>query len=168
MMCDVMMSDLKIRFATEKDVPLILQLIKELAEYEQLLAEVVATEENLQETLFGSKAHAEVILGYIEEKPVSFALFFHNYSTFLAKPGLYLEDLYVAPDARGQGVGKKMLSYLAKLAVERGCGRFEWWVLDWNKSAINFYKQLGAKPMDEWTVHRVSGQALYDLANRYQ
>lgn len=158
------MSDLKIRFATESDTYLILQFIEELAEYEQLLDEVVATEEHLKETLFGSKAHAEVILGYIEEKPVSFALFFHNYSTFLAKPGLYLEDLYVSSDARGQGIGKMMLAYLAKLAIERGCGRFEWWVLDWNESALKFYKQLGARPMDEWTVQRVSGQALYDLA----
>jgi len=103
-----------------------------------------------------------------EQKPVSFALFFHNYSTFLAKPGLYLEDLYVSPDARGQGVGTIMLAYLAKLAIDRGCGRFEWWVLDWNESAIKFYKQLGAKPMDEWTVQRVSGKALNDLANMYQ
>ncbi len=162
------MSDLKIRFATENDAHLILQFIKELAEYEQLLSEVIATEENLKETLFGTKPHAEVILGYIEEKPVGFALFFHNYSTFLAKPGLYLEDLYVSPDARGQGVGKMMLAYLAKLAIERGYGRFEWWVLDWNEPAIKFYRQLGAKPMDEWTVQRVSGQALYDLANLYE
>ncbi|HRD71298.1 MAG TPA: GNAT family N-acetyltransferase [Legionella sp.] len=162
------MTGLKIRFATENDIPLILQFIRELAEYEQLLGEVVATEANLKETLFGAKAHAEVILGYIEQKPVSFALFFHNYSTFLAKPGLYLEDLYVSPDARGQGVGTIMLAYLAKLAIDRGCGRFEWWVLDWNESAIKFYKQLGAKPMDEWTVQRVSGKALNDLANMYQ
>ncbi|MDP3269675.1 MAG: GNAT family N-acetyltransferase [Legionella sp.] len=162
------MTELKIRFATENDIPLILQFIRELAEYEQLLGEVVATEANLKETLFSAKAHAEVILGYIEQKPVSFALFFHNYSTFLAKPGLYLEDLYVSPDARGPGVGKIRLANLAKLAIDRGCGRFEWWVLDWNESAIKFYKQLGARPMDEWTVQRVSGQALNDLANMYQ
>jgi GNAT superfamily N-acetyltransferase len=118
----------------------------------------------VKETLFGSKAHAEVILGYIDEKPVSFALFFHNYSTFLAEPGLYLEDLYVSPDARGQGIGKMMLAYLAKLAI----GRFEWWVLDWNETALKFYRQLGAKPIDEWTVQRVSGQELKDLANMYK
>lgn len=163
-----MASNPKIRFATENDIPLILQFIKELAEYEQLLNDVVATEEHLKETLFGSKNYAEVILGYIDEQPVSFALFFHNYSTFLAKPGLYLEDLYVTPEVRGQGVGKIMLAYLAKLAVERGCGRFEWWVLDWNEPAIKFYNQLGARPMDEWTVQRVSGQALYDLADMYK
>lgn len=162
-----MSNNLKIRFATENDVPLILQFIKELAEYERLLHEVVATEEELRNTLFGSKSPAEVILGYVNEKPVAFALFFHNYSTFLAKRGLYLEDLYVKPEARGQGIGRMMLSYLAKLAVERNCGRFEWWVLDWNEPAIQLYKQLGAKPMDEWTVQRVTGQALYDLAAMY-
>ncbi|MCE0721774.1 GNAT family N-acetyltransferase [Legionella resiliens] len=158
---------LKIRFATASDTPLILEFIKELAEYERLLHEVVATEEQLLKTLFGSKAYAEVIIGYLEKKPVSFALFFHNYSTFLAKPGLYLEDLYVKPEARGQGIGQIMLVYLAKLAKERGCGRFEWWVLDWNETAIKFYEKLGAKPMDEWTVHRVSGQALDELAASY-
>ena len=156
--------DIKITFATISDVPLILQFIKELAEYEQLLHEVVATEELLQETLFGDQAHAEVIIGYLGEKPVSFALFFHNFSTFLGKPGLYLEDLYVKPEARGQGIGKKMLTYLAQLAKDRNCGRFEWWVLDWNESAINFYKSLGAKAMDEWTVYRVTGEALDKLA----
>ncbi|RUR28710.1 GNAT family N-acetyltransferase [Legionella qingyii] len=159
--------DLKIRIATASDIPLIFQFIKELAEYEQLLHEVVATEEQLLETLFGSKAHAEVIIGYLDEKPVSFALFFHNYSTFLAKPGLYLEDLYVKPEARGCGIGQIMLAYLAKLAKDRNCGRFEWWVLDWNEPAIKFYERLGAKPMDEWTVHRVSGQALDELADKY-
>jgi GNAT superfamily N-acetyltransferase len=157
----------KIRFATLSDIPLILQFIKELAEYEQLLHEVVATEDILQETLFGPKSHAEVVIGYLEEKPVSFALFFHNFSTFLGRPGIYLEDLYVRPGARGQGVGKMMLSYLAALAENRKCGRLEWWVLDWNETAINFYKSIGAKPMDEWTVYRVTGQALDNLANGF-
>jgi GNAT superfamily N-acetyltransferase len=162
-----MNNNLKIRFATAKDIPLILQFIKELAEYEQLLHEVVATEALLQETLFGIKAHAEVIIGYLDEKPVGFALFFHNYSTFLGKPGLYLEDLYVKPEVRGQGVGQMMLAALAQLAKERNCGRFEWWVLDWNETAIRFYERLGAKPMSDWTVYRVSGQALNDLADSY-
>ncbi|CZG15800.1 GNAT family N-acetyltransferase [Legionella pneumophila serogroup 1] len=157
----------KIRFAILSDVPLILQFIKELAEYEQLLHEVVATEDILQETLFGPKSHAEVVIGYLEEKPVSFALFFHNFSTFLGRPGIYLEDLYVRPEARGQGIGKMMLSYLAALAKNRKCGRLEWWVLDWNETAINFYKSIGAKPMDEWTVYRVTGQALDNLANGF-
>ncbi len=162
-----MSHNIKIRFAQPDDVPLILEFIKELAEYEQLLHEVVATEETLKETLFGSKSHAEVIIGYLDEKPVSFALFFHNFSTFLGKPGIYLEDLYVKPEARGQGIGKVMLAYLAKLAKDRHCGRLEWWVLDWNESAINFYKSLGAKAMDEWTVYRVTNQALNDLADSY-
>lgn len=160
-----MSHELTIRFATIADVPLILQFINELAEYEQLLHEVVATEELLQETLFGEQAHAEVIIGYLGNKAVSFALFFHNFSTFLGRAGIYLEDLYVRPEARGQGVGKTMLAYLAKLAKDRQCGRLEWWVLDWNKNAIEFYECLGAKAMDEWTVYRVTGEALNNLAN---
>ena len=163
-----MQHNISIKFATITDVPLILQFIKELAEYEQLLHEVVATEELLQDTLFGAKSHAEVIIGYVDEKPVSFALFFHNFSTFLGKPGIYLEDLYVKPEARGQGIGKMMLAYLAKLACERNCGRLEWWVLDWNETAINFYKSIGAKAMDEWTVYRVTDEALENLAKKYQ
>ncbi|CZG24752.1 GNAT family N-acetyltransferase [Legionella pneumophila] len=148
-----MSPNFKIRFAILSDVPLILQFIKELAEYEQLLHEVVATEDILQETLFGPKSHAEVVIGYLEEKPVSFAVFFHNFSTFLGRPGIYLEDLYVRREARGQGIGKMMLTYLAALAKNRKCGRLEWWVLDWNETAINFYKSIGTKPMDEWTVY---------------
>lgn len=162
-----MNNKLSIRIAVASDIPLILQFIKELAEYEQLLHEVVATEELLQETLFGSKAYAEVIIGYIDEKPTSFALFFHNFSTFLGKPGIYLEDLYVRPEFRGQGIGQIMLAYLAKLTKDRKCGRLEWWVLDWNETAIKFYKKIGAKAMDEWTVQRVSGQELDDLARNY-
>lgn len=159
---------IKIKFATIDDIPLILKFIKELAEYEQLLHEVVATEELLQETLFGNQSHAEVIIGYLDDQPVCFALFFHNFSTFLGRPGIYLEDLYVRPAARGRGIGKVMLAYLAQLAKDRNCGRLEWWVLDWNETAINFYKSLGAKPMDEWTVHRVTGEALDNLANNYK
>lgn len=157
--------NVKIKFATIDDVPLILQFIKELAEYEKLSHEVVATEELLRKTLFGNSSPAEVILGYLDDQPVSFALFFHNFSTFLGRSGIYLEDLYVRPKARGHGVGKIMLAYLAQLAKERNCGRLEWWVLDWNEAAIHFYKSLGAKAMDEWTVYRVAGDSLDNLAN---
>lgn len=154
----------EIKFATINDVPLILQFIKELAEYEKLLDMVTATEEILQEKLFGEKPCAEVIIAYVDNKPVGFALFFSNFSTFLGKPGIYLEDLYVIPAMRGMGIAKQILNFLAKLTLDRDCGRLEWWVLDWNKPAIDFYKKIGAKPMDEWTVHRVTGQALHDLA----
>lgn len=154
----------EIKPATINDVPLILKFIKELAEYEKLLHEVVATEEVLKESLFGKRPHAEVVIGYLDKQPISFALFFHNFSTFLGKPGIYLEDLFVKPEVRGQRIGQKMLAYLAKLAKKRNCGRLEWWVLDWNESAINFYKRIGAKPMDEWTVYRVTDKALDDLA----
>lgn len=156
--------DIKIRFATENDIPLILQFIRELAEYEKLLDQVTATEEILRKNLFGKKAHAEVIIAELDHKPVGFALFFHNFSTFLGKSGIYLEDLYVHEDARGHGIGKKMLKFLANLAIERNSGRLEWWVLDWNKNAIDFYKKLGAVPMDDWTVYRVTGDALKNLA----
>jgi GNAT superfamily N-acetyltransferase len=161
----VFMSDLDIRFATEADIPLILAFIKELAEYERLSHEVVATEETLRETLFGERRVAEVLLGYADGSPVAFALFFHNFSTFLGRPGIYLEDLFVRPEHRGLGFGKEMLRYLARIARERNCGRLEWWVLDWNESAIQFYKSLGAAPMDEWTVYRVAGDALDELAD---
>lgn len=159
------MSDkFEIKKAERKDTSLILSFIKELAEYEKLLHEVVATEAILQETLFGEHAHAEVIIGYLNDQPVGFALYFHNFSTFLGKPGIYLEDLYVKPEIRGKGIGHKMLAYLAKLAKDRKCGRLEWWVLDWNEAAIGFYKRIGAKPMDEWTVYRMTGDALDNLA----
>lgn len=154
--------------ATESDVPLILSFIRELATYEQLLHEVVATEEALRQNLFGERRAAEVIIGYYDQEPVAFALFFHNFSTFLGKPGIYLEDLYVKPDMRGRGLGKAMLEHLAALAVERDCGRLEWWVLDWNESAIRFYRSLGALPMDEWTVFRVTGEALIRLARQHE
>lgn len=162
-----MTDDFEIKIATIKDVPLILSFIKALAEYEKLSHEVVATEDILRETLFGEKSHAEVIIGYLKNIPVSFAIYFHNFSTFLGRPGIYLEDLFVKPEARGAGIGQQMLAYLARLAKQRNCGRLEWWVLDWNESAIQFYKKIGAKPMDEWTVFRVTGQALDDLSHSY-
>lgn len=155
---------LNIKFANKEDTPLILSFIRELAEYEKLQHEVVATKEILEETLFGDKAYAEVIIAYFNDEAVGFALFFHNFSTFLGKPGIYLEDLYVKPRARGNGIGKKMLRFLANLAIERNCGRLEWWVLDWNEDAIGFYKRLGAQPMNEWTVYCVTGKSLIDLA----
>ncbi len=158
----------EIKTATVQDVPLILSFIKELAEYEQLLHEVVATEDILKETLFGDQVHAEVIIGYLNQAPVSFALYFHNFSTFLGRPGIYLEDLFVKPEARGKGIGQKILAYLAFLAKSRKCGRLEWWVLDWNETAIGFYKRIGAKAMDEWTVYRVTDQALDNLAASWE
>jgi GNAT superfamily N-acetyltransferase len=153
-----------IRPATESDIPIILGFIRELANYEKLLELVVATEESLHASLFGERRYAEVVIGCEGDTPVGFALFFHNYSTFLGKPGLYLEDLYVQPRVRGKGYGKALIRHLAKIAVARGCGRFEWWVLDWNEPSIQFYKSLGAIPMDEWTVFRVTGEALDNLA----
>ncbi|WP_119067353.1 GNAT family N-acetyltransferase [Rubrobacter indicoceani] len=154
----------EIRSATEKDVPLVLDFIKRLAHYEKLSHEVVATEESLRETLFGERRYAEVLIGHRGDAPVAFALFFHNYSTFLGKPGIYLEDLFVLPEHRGSGYGREMLLYLAGIAVGRGCGRLEWSVLDWNEPAIGFYKALGAVPMDGWTTMRVTGDALSRLA----
>lgn len=155
---------LQIKAANIDDVPLILNFIKELAEYEKMAHEVVATEEILRDSLFGESPKAEVVIAYVDAVPLGFALFFHNFSTFLGKPGIYLEDLYVKAEARGQGIGKKLLQYLAQLTIERDCGRLEWWVLDWNKSALDFYQSLGAVPMDEWTVQRVTGEALLRLA----
>lgn len=159
-----MTNTFEIKKASINDVPLILSFIKELAEYEKLAHEVVATEDILKETLFGDKTNAEVIIGYLDSVPVSFALYFYNFSTFLGRPGIYLEDLFVKPTARGKGIGKKMLAYLARLAKEKNCGRLEWWVLDWNEDAIRFYKSIGAKPMNEWTVFRVTGKELEDLS----
>jgi GNAT superfamily N-acetyltransferase len=154
----------RIERATERDAPLILRLIKELAEYEKMLADVAATEDTLRQSLFGPYPAAQVVIGYAGDEPAGFALFFHNYSTFLGQPGMYLEDLYVVPQFRGHGFGKRLLAHLASLAVERGCGRFEWSVLDWNDPAIGFYKKLGAQPMDDWTIFRVTGDALQRLA----
>lgn len=159
------MSNIQIDPAFEGDIPLILSFIKEFAEYVRLAEEVQATEESLREALFGSKRYAEVILARLDDRPVGFAIFFHNFSTFLGKPGLYLEDLFVLPEFRGQGIGKALLIYLAKLALERGCARFEWAVLDWNESAIKFYKGLGAVPLEDLTVFRLTGESLKKLAN---
>lgn len=161
-----MNNNLEIKFATAKDVPVILSFIKELARYEKLFDEVEATEEILRETLFGEKAYAEVIIAYLNNEPVGFALFFHNFSTFLGRPGIYLEDLFVKPEARGKGIGKELFRFLAQLAKERHCGRLEWWVLDWNETAIGFYKRLGAIPMSDWTVYRITGEALDSLARK--
>jgi GNAT superfamily N-acetyltransferase len=154
----------EIRFATPHDVPQILTLIRELAEFEKLLHEVSATEADLQRHLFGERRHAEVLIAEDGPKVLGFALFFHSFSTFLGKPGIYLEDLFVLPSERGHGVGLKLLSRLAALAVERGCGRLEWSVLNWNEGAIRLYLSLGSKPMDEWTMHRMTGEALHALA----
>ena len=153
----------KIRFATVEDVPLILQFIKDLADYEQLLHEVVATEDILRNSLF-EKKQAEVIIGEYMGKPIGFALFFHNFSTFLGKSNLYLEDLFVKPEVRGKGFGKILLAFLGKIAIDRGCGRLDWWCLDWNTSSIDFYKEMGANPMSDWTVYRVEGEKLVKLA----
>lgn len=156
-----------IRPATVGDAPVILSLIKGLAEYEKLSHEVVATEELLRDTLFGARPVAEVFLGEFEGEPVSFALFFHNYSTFLGRPGIYLEDLFVKPEMRRRGFGKVMLAYVANLAKQRQCGRLEWSVLDWNEPALKFYKSIGAAPMDQWTVHRVTGEGINRLAAEF-
>jgi len=153
--------------AKENDVPLILSFISELADYEKLPHEVIATEDALRASLFGERKLAEVLLGYYEDEPVAFTLFFHNYSTFRGQAGLYLEDVYVKPHMRGKGLGKAILGYLANLALARNCGRFEWSVLDWNEAALNFYRSLGAVPMDEWTVQRLDGEALQKLAVDY-
>ena len=155
---------IRIERATERDVPLILRLIRGLADYEKLAHEVTATEAGLRETLFGARPAADVIIAYAGETPAGFALFFPNYSTFLGKPGLYLEDLFVLPEWRGHGLGLALMKRLAAIAVERGCGRFEWSVLDWNKPAIGFYEGLGARLMDGWSIVRVDGDALTKLA----
>ena len=157
------MKQVSYRFATEADTNLILRFIRELAEYEKMLDEVVATEELLREWLF-EKQKAEVIFTVVDGQEVGFALFFHNFSTFLGRAGIYLEDLYVKPEFRGRGYGKGLLKQLAKIAVERGCGRLEWWCLDWNQPSINFYLSLGAEPMKDWTVYRIAGKTLSDLA----
>jgi GNAT superfamily N-acetyltransferase len=156
----------QVRSATESEVPVIFSFIKKLAEYERLSSEVVATEQLLRETLFGERRTAEVVIGYLETKAVGFVLFFHNYSTFLGKPGLYIEDLFVDKDYRRRGYGRALLLHVARLAKERGCGRLEWAVLDWNQPAIGFYKKLGAVPMSEWTVFRVTGKRLDELAGQ--
>ena len=152
--------------ARERDLPLVHAFIRELAEYERLLPEVHATEDELRRTLFGSEPAAEIVIAYDGEDPAGFALFFQSYSTFLAKPGLYLEDLFVRPAARQKGIGRKLLEHLAALAVARGYGRLEWRVLDWNEPAIRFYRSIGAEPLDDWTVFRVTGDRLHALAGK--
>jgi GNAT superfamily N-acetyltransferase len=154
---------LRIKPATPADVPIILHLVRELAEFERLLHEVTATEEQLRAQLFGARPAAEVLIARLDDEVAGFALYFHNFSTFLAKPGLYLEDLYVRQKFRGQGCGEALLRHLARTALERGCGRLEWSVLDWNQRAIEFYKSLGAVAMDQWTVYRMTGDALQKL-----
>lgn len=156
---------MQLRSATREDSALILALIRELAEFEKLLHEVAADETTLAEHLFGARPRAEVLIAEVEGATAGFALFFHNFSTFLGKPGLYLEDLYIRPAFRGRGYGRSIMQQLARIAMERGCGRFEWWVLDWNHPAIEFYRSLGAQPMSDWTVQRVSGAALLALAD---
>ena len=158
------MPELEIRAAAEDDVPLILSLIEELAGYERLSHEVVATEETLRDSLFGERRLAETLLAYLGDDPAGFALFFHNFSTFLGRPGIYLEDLYVRPEFRGEGVGRALLVHIAGLARDRNCGRLEWSVLDWNEPAIGFYESVGASPVSGWKVYRVTGEALEELA----
>ena len=157
-----------IRPATRPDAALITALIRELAEYEKLLHTCQVTAEAIEQSLFGDRPQAECVIAELDGTAVGFALFFHNYSTFLAKPGLYLEDLFVRPEARGHGLGKALLAHLAQLAVARGCGRFEWSVLDWNAPAIAFYQSLGAQAQDEWTIYRVAGDSLSQLAAQAQ
>ncbi|MGQ0642295.1 MAG: GNAT family N-acetyltransferase [Gemmatimonadaceae bacterium] len=157
-------AQLTIRDATPDDLPTINRLVHRLAEYERLAHECHSTEEKLRRSLFGEKRYAECVIARLDEVPVGYALFFHNYSTFAAQPGLYLEDLFVLPEHRGRGVGRALLSHLARTAVTRDCARFEWAVLDWNEPAIRFYESLGAQPMSDWTVMRVSGQVLERLA----
>ena len=158
-----MKEQMRFRPAERKDIPLILQFIKELADYEHMLDQVVADEALLESWLF-DKQKAEVIFAVEEGTEVGFALFFHNFSTFLGRAGIYLEDLYVKPEFRGKGYGKGLLKKLASIAVERGCGRLEWWCLDWNKPSIDFYLSLGAEPMSDWTVYRITGDTLTQLA----
>ena len=152
------------RYAKRDDISLILQFIKDLAAYEKMINEVVADEKTLEEWIF-DKQKAEVIFAVVDDVEIGFALFFHNFSTFLGRAGIYLEDLFVKPEYRGKGYGKAILKKLAAIAVERGCGRLEWWCLDWNKPGIDFYLSLGAEPMDDWTVYRITGDTLSNLAS---
>ena len=158
------MPDVRIRSATVDDASLILTLIRGLADYERLAHEAVVTEVDIRDSLFGERPGAEVLIAEVGNEAAGFALFFHNYSTFLGRRGLYLEDLFVFPAYRGRGIGRALMTRLARLAVERKCGRFEWWVLDWNESASSFYRSLGARAMSDWTVYRLSGEPLARLA----
>ena len=159
---------ISIRPAVAADVPLILEFIRGLARYERLEHEVLADEAGLHRSLFGARPYAEVVIASLGKEPAGFALFFHSYSTFLARPGLYLEDLYVLPQARGRGVGRRLLEWLARTAVARECGRLEWAVLRWNEPSIGFYRSVGAVPMDEWGIFRLTGTALHELAGTLQ
>jgi GNAT superfamily N-acetyltransferase len=159
-----MIQPIHYRQATEADVSLIFGYIKKLAEYEKLLHEVVATEDNIRQSLFCADPKAFCVLAEQGETPVGFAICFYNYSTFQGKPGIYIEDIFVEPEFRGQGVGKRFFNYLAKKALEEDCGRIQWWVLDWNEPSIYFYKKLGAKAMDEWTVFRLEGSSIQEIA----
>ena len=163
-MINTAIAGLTLRMATVNDVPQILAFIQALAEYEKLSDQVVATEQKLKDTLFSDKAFAEVVIAEYEQQPAGFALFFHNYSTFLARPGMYLEDLFVDPALRGKGIGKALITYLAKLATERECGRLEWSVLDWNQPAIDFYHSLGAVMLHDWRMNRVTGGTLANMS----
>jgi GNAT superfamily N-acetyltransferase len=165
---DPKLKTFSIRPAVEADVPVILDLIKQLAEYEKLSHEMIATEDAMRAALFGPRPAAEVLLAFLKQQPVAYAVYFQTYSTFLARPGFYLEDIFVKPEHRKKGIGKHMLAQLAKIAVQRGCGRFEWSVLDWNKPAIEFYTSIGARPMDAWTVYRLTSDALESLATQAQ
>jgi GNAT superfamily N-acetyltransferase len=159
------MTNVRIVPASPQDVPIILNLIKALADYERMSDDVVATEDGLRGWLFGDRPAAEVVLAYLDDTVVGFALFFHNFSTFLGRPGLYLEDLFVVPESRGHGIGRKLLAHLAQIAVERGCGRMEWTVLDWNEPAIGFYERIGARVMKEWQLCRLTGDSLARVAS---
>jgi len=167
-MIQTKIEDFFIREATPDDASLILSFIRELAAYEKLSHEVVATETILENSLFGERRTAEVLIGEYRGTPVAFALFFHNFSTFLGRPGIYLEDLFVKQAFRGKGLGRCMLAYLAHLAKQRGCGRLEWWVLDWNTPAIEFYKSMQAVSMDDWTVYRITADALEKLSREFK
>lgn len=155
-----------IRSAELPDVPVIASLIRGLARYEKLDHQVTMTEEKLTEALFGERRYAETLIAEVDGKPAGFAIFFHNFSTFLAQPGIYLEDLFVEPEHRGKGLGRALLARLAQIAVDRGCGRLEWAVLDWNKDAITFYERLGARPNEDWTIYRLAGEGLRALAGQ--
>ena len=158
------MPKFELRPPTIEETHLVLGFINELAEYEQLSHECLITEQSLRDSLFNERPHAESLLAFVDEKPIGFCLYFFSYSTFLGKPGLYLEDLYIQPEYRNKGFGKQILSHLASIALERGCGRFEWAVLDWNEPSIAFYRKIGAEPMNDWTVQRLTGHALEDLS----
>jgi GNAT superfamily N-acetyltransferase len=160
-----MNAELLIRTSTKKDVPLILDFIRSIAEYEKLSHEVTATEADIRESLFGKRPAAECIIAYWKGTPAGYAMYFHNFSTFVGRPGLYLEDLFVKPEFRGNGIGKALLIRLAKIAKDRNCSRFEWAVLDWNSPAIEFYKKLGARPMNEWTIFRMDEKTIVRLAD---